>query len=139
MARLGAILPVQRDEIEAVISAIPFDLTDERTDKKHRFWADFMKRFLNPRQAVNGQITDSWMGFGVHAFIGSVIQPTMLLGVQSQRAIGQISYVEITRDNGDILVAASIPTKLGGNGNFVCRASSDYYAAVVRMAARTSF
>lgn len=136
--RIGMLYPKHRDEIAAVIAEIPFDLSDERSSKKNRFWAEFSGRFLNPRVAVDGHINGVWMGFRINAFLGYVTQPLTAFGKPVERSLGTLTFVEITRGTEDQLVAATLPSNLGGTSSFICRASSEEFAAIVRMAARLS-
>lgn len=130
------------DDLEvavASIRALPVDLTNERgRPNGPRFWDGFMDSFLLARRQQEPQEPeDQWMGFTIHYTYADVRHPIYLFGHLGSKSVGRLMMMTLTRNPGEKMILASAPLHTGGITAFHCAASSDDYAAVLRMLART--
>ncbi len=148
MSRVPVITWNQLSEVEDTISELPVDLSDEKSSiTKFPFWEKHLlvrHEFIHATSTVRsfqGLMRKQWLGFDVNHYFGRVDVNLVSLGRPQSYTLGCLNYIEIFRDNGDTLVAAKIPSRIpsriGGDvSKFICRASSEEYAAIVRMAVR---
>jgi hypothetical protein len=131
------------DELDTTMEAVerlPIDLTDERVSVKGpRLWDGFMDNLvIHMRDTPDEDDRLNWMGWDISGTHADVRHTVFTFGNEQSRSHGKLLILSLTRNEGETLVLASHPSKLGGMSEFKCRASSDHVAAVLRMLAKTA-
>jgi len=131
---------ISLDDLEGMkqsICSLPVDLTEERvTPKGPRLWDRFMDALILQARE-NEEHRNSWMGVGIGYTYADVRHDVYLFGNHGTRSVGKVMLLKLTRHRGEMMVLGSLPVRLGGSTQFHCYATSDDYAAVLRMLART--
>lgn len=125
------------EETLRTIRTLPVDLTEERVATKGpRLWDRFMDALVLQAHE-NEEHRHHWMGFDIGYTYADVRHSVYTFGNHSTRSIGRVMILRLTRNMGEAMALGSLPIRTGGSSQFHCYASSDDYAAVLRMLART--